>query len=133
MRFQKLYQDPPSAFAPRATMRRLLRDLVARHRLDWTRVKAMMVRLSLVGALLDRNAGQLSGGELQRFALIRALMLDPAVILADEPTSRLDPITQQETIDLLVEQTAAQGCALLLVTHDAAIARNVVGDRVIAL
>jgi peptide/nickel transport system ATP-binding protein len=133
VRFQKMYQDPPSAFAPRATMRRLLQDLVARHRLDWNRLETLMDRLRLPEGLLDRRASQLSGGELQRFALVRLLAIDPAVILADEPTSRLDPITQKETIDLLVEQTAARGCALLLITHDPAIARNVARDGVIAM
>lgn len=52
-------------------------------------------------------------------------LLSPAFIFADEPTSRLDPITQRETIDLLVEHAGERGCALLLVTHDADIAANV--------
>ena len=53
------------------------------------------------------------------------LLLKPALIFADEPTSRLDPITQQETLSLLLEAAADSGCAVLLVTHDAEIARAV--------
>lgn len=126
-RFQKLYQDPVAAFPPRLTIRLALEDLVARHRLAWERVESLMQRLRLANDLLDRRPDQVSGGELQRFSLVRVLLLDPVLIFADEPTSRLDPITQQETIDLLVETTAQQQCALLLVTHDQAIAANVAG------
>ncbi|MCP2848926.1 ABC transporter ATP-binding protein, partial [Salmonella enterica subsp. enterica serovar Typhimurium] len=66
-----------------------------------------------------------SGGELQRFALLRALLLRPAFLFADEPTSRLDPLTQRKTIDLIVEAAQESDCALMLVTHDADLAANV--------
>lgn len=131
--FQKLYQDPPAAFAPRQTIGQSLDDVVARHRLDVHEVERLMARLRLDPSLLVRRPDQVSGGELQRFALVRLLVLSPALIFADEPTSRLDPITQQETLDLLVEQAAEGGCALLLVTHDARIGANVAGDAVVAI
>ena len=124
-KFQKLYQDPVAAFAPRATLRRSLLDLVALHGLSWSDVEAWMERLRLRAALLDRRPDQVSSGELQRFALARVLLLQPVLLVADEPSSRLDPITQQETIDLLVENLAESGCSLVLITHDPAIARNV--------
>ncbi len=132
-RFQKLYQDPPAAFPPRVTLRQAIDDLVARHRLDTQDVTRLMARLKLDPTLLGRRPDQVSGGELQRFALLRILLLSPAFIFADEPTSRLDPITQQETIDLLVEHAAERECALLLVTHDARIGTNVAGDAVIRI
>jgi len=131
--FQKLYQDPPAAFAPRQTLGRSVDDVIARHRLDAREVERLMVRLRLDPALLERRPDQVSGGELQRFALVRLLVLSPALIFADEPTSRLDPITQQETIDLLVEHAAERECALLLVTHDARIGANVAGDAVLRI
>jgi peptide/nickel transport system ATP-binding protein len=131
IRFQKIYQDPPAAFAPRVTLRQSMADLVARHRLNPREVEHLMVRLRLDPRLLDRRPHQVSGGELQRFALVRILLLSPAFIFADEPTSRLDPITQQDTIDLLVTHAAERECALLLVTHDAGIGTNVAGDAVL--
>lgn len=131
IRFQKIYQDPPAAFAPMATLRQSMNDLVARHRLDPREVERLMAILRLDPRLRDRRPHQVSGGELQRFALVRILLLSPAFIFADEPTSRLDPITQQETIDLLVTHAAERACALLLVTHDAAIGANVAGDAVL--
>jgi len=133
IRFQKLYQDPPAAFAPHATLRQMLQDLIALHRLEGARVVAMMRRLRLSEALLDRRPRQISGGELQRFAMIRVLLLDPVLIFADEPTSRLDPITQQETINLLVDHAAEQNAALLFVTHDPAIAKNLAGTSLLTI
>lgn len=130
-KFQKLYQDPVAAFAPHVTIRQSLADVVALHRLEWSAVDDYMQRLRLADGLLDRRPDQVSGGELQRFALARVLLLKPDVIFADEPTSRLDPISQQDTIDVLVHETQLSGAALMLVTHDPAIAANV-GQQVLA-
>lgn len=131
-KYQKLYQDPIAAFAPRVTLRTSLRDLVSRHRLQWADVEKWMERTRLPAPLLDRLPDQVSSGELQRIALVRVLLLRPVLLVADEPTSRLDPLTQQETIDLLAGNLAESGCSLVLITHDPAIARNVT-SRVVAL
>ena len=82
----------------------------------------LMQELKLDASLLARLPSEVSGGELQRFALLRILLLKPDFLFADEPTSRLDPITQQRTMQLLCASTAAHQWALLLVTHDAALA-----------
>ncbi|MEM7025576.1 MAG: ATP-binding cassette domain-containing protein [Pseudomonadota bacterium] len=124
VRFQKIYQDPPAAFARQLTLRQAIDDLLRLHGLAWEMVRALMKRLKLAEVLLDRRPEAVSGGELQRFALLRVLLLDPVFIVADEPTSRLDPITQQETMDLLREMTEERETGLMLVTHDTAIARS---------
>ena len=121
VRYQKLYQDPPSAFPQKITLGQAISDLVRRHRLDISRVQPLMERLRLSPVLLTRLPTEVSGGELQRFALLRVLLLDPVFLFADEPTSRLDLITQQETIDLLTELARERNCAVLLVSHDAAL------------
>ena len=69
---------------------------------------------------------------MQRFSILRALLLDPVFIFADEPTSRLDPITQQEIVALLVGVARERDCALLLVSHDMALIDHAC-DRRIAL
>lgn len=127
--FQKIYQDPAAAFAPAVTLRQSLRDLVRLHGLDWQRLEALLARMRVSPALLERLPRQVSGGELQRIALARVLLLQPALIFADEPTSRLDPLTQQEVIALLVEEARQAGSAVLLVTHDADIVRCVADRR----
>jgi peptide/nickel transport system ATP-binding protein len=119
--YQKLYQDPPSAFPQKITLGEAIADLVRLHRLDGARVQPLMERLRLSQVLLTRLPTEVSGGELQRFALLRVLLLDPVFLFADEPTSRLDLITQQETIDLLTELARERNCAVLLVSHDAAL------------
>ena len=65
----------------------------------------------------DQLPNQLSGGERQRVAVARALMADPKVLLADEPTSSLDPELAAEVSELLATQTRARGLATVLVTH----------------
>ncbi|OOH89849.1 ABC transporter ATP-binding protein [Pasteurellaceae bacterium 15-036681] len=114
----KLYQDPPEAFAPNATLQTLLDDVINYHKLDRSQIPSLLKQLALSPEILQRTAENVSGGELQRVAILRALLLEPVLLFADEVTSRLDPITQQETIKLLVEQCRARNCGLILVSHD---------------
>lgn len=128
--FQKLYQDPVAAFAPTITLGRCLADLIKLHRLDASRIDGLLQRLRLDRGLLDRLPGNVSGGELQRFSLLRVLLLDPVFIFADEPSSRLDLITQQEMIELLVETARERRTAVLLVSHDEALIEAVADQRI---
>ncbi len=74
---------------------------------------------------------ELSGGELQRVAVARALVHKPALVLADEPTGNLDPDTAQTVLDLLAREIHVRGAGGVLVTHSAAAARS--ADRVLVL
>lgn len=132
VRFQKLYQDPPSAFPGSVTLGRALADLVARHGLDRRRIGALLDRLRLSPRLLQRRPDEVSGGELQRLALLRVLLLDPVFLFADEPTSRLDLITQAEVTRLMVQVARDTGMGLLIVSHDADLLAKV-ADQVIRL
>jgi peptide/nickel transport system ATP-binding protein len=132
LRYQKLYQDPAAAFAPGQTLRGALADVVRLHRRAWADAAHLMERLRLAEDLLDRRPEQISGGELQRFALARTLLVDPVFLFADEPTSRLDPITQKDVMLLLAEIVRERGMSMLLVTHDPALAARAAA-RAVAL
>jgi ABC-type lipoprotein export system ATPase subunit len=71
-----------------------------------------------IGDLLDRYPDKLSVGQRQRVAIARALSHNPLVVLADEPTSSVDPQTGARVMDLLMEQVEHMGCGLVLVSHD---------------
>src|SRR5690606_35971062 len=72
---------------------------------------------------LHKMPHELSGGEQQRIVIARALLNDPEIILADEPTGNLDPSTSEEIV-LLLRDIAASGTAVLMATHDYQIIRN---------
>lgn len=129
--FQKLYQDPVAAFPRKRILGQALDDVARLHGVADDR-GAMMERLNLEPALLSRRPEAVSGGELQRIALLRLLLLKPKFIFADEPTSRLDPITQAQVIRLVAETAERDGCAIMLVSHDAALIRNT-ADGVLSL
>ncbi len=131
-RFQKLYQDPIAAFAPHASLRTALDDVIRRHRLSWTKADSLLDRMRVSPDLTQRRPGEVSGGELQRIALARALLVDPVFLFADEATSRLDPITQQEVMELVRGLVTERDLAVLLVTHDHALAAGM-ASRIVAL
>jgi cell division transport system ATP-binding protein len=89
--------------------------------------------LGLVGLQEHANhrPGQLSGGEQQRTAIARALVHDPAILIADEPTGNLDPVTSWEIVQLLI-QINALGTTVLMATHNQEIV-NAMRRRVVAL
>lgn len=130
--WQKLYQDPTAAVSSAVSLRTLLNDMVSLHNIDRSRIAPLMQQLGLSDDLLNRNSEGVSGGELQRFCMLRALLLDPVFLFADEPTSRLDPITQREVSQLLVDVAKQNGCAVMLVSHDPAMIHKRC-DRVISL
>lgn len=104
--------------------------LLLLQRPDPGRVVEMLEAVGLQG-LGGRLPAQLSGGQLQRVAMARALVHRPRLILADEPTGNLDPRTAAQVMDVLVAQVRQHGSSMVLVTHSEAAAAR--ADRVLQL
>ena len=97
---------------------------------DDTRVQTLLTAVGLAG-LGQRLPQQLSGGQLQRVSIARALVHRPTLLLADEPTGNLDPTTAERVMDALIAQTREHHAAMVLVTHSPTAAAR--ADRVLRL
>jgi putative ABC transport system ATP-binding protein len=98
------------------------------HREAITRARKLLPALGLEG-LGHRRPGELSGGQAQRVGIARALILEPAVVFADEPTGSLDTETGKEVMSLLVSTVRDRQAALIVVTHDVRVAKRC--DRIV--
>lgn len=109
-----IFQDPFSSFQPTYTIFEQIKDVVNRDFKD--EVDNILSKLSLEESLLHKKPYELSGGQLQRCSILRAILLKPDLLLIDEPTSALDNIIAYDTMKLIVNLLS--DCGILLVTHD---------------
>ncbi|WP_436930849.1 ABC transporter ATP-binding protein [Halosimplex halobium] len=133
-RAQVVFQDPNSAFDPRLTVGESVAEPLAIHGLrDAERRREIVVdtleRVGLSAADADRYPHEFSGGQKQRIALARALVLDPDLLVVDEPVSALDVSVQAEILSLLDDLQADLGLAMVLISHDLGVVRQIC-DRV---
>lgn len=121
---QMIFQNPEASLDPSMTIRESLLEAIAIHRLCAGREEAMeriCATLGKVGVpenLLSRYPHQISGGEGQRLVICRALLLEPEVLLLDEPTSMLDVSVQAHIMHILRDLQQEMGLTYLYITHD---------------
>ena len=127
-----VFQEPITALNPAMSIGDQLAEAVLVHGLATVgeakdRAVAMLERVGITGGVngARRYPHELSGGMRQRLLLAMPLMLDPLLLIADEPTTALDPIRQAQMLDLLDELRAVSGTALLLISHDL----EIIGER----
>ena len=131
-RMALVFQDPLSSFNPRQTIGTALAtplEVAGRGGEAAGRVVQALARVRLPSEARDRYPHELSGGQLQRAALARALMLEPAFLVADEAVSKLDVSVRSQVLNLFRDVQAATGVSVLFITHDLHVARFVC-DRV---
>ncbi|MBD3831573.1 MAG: ATP-binding cassette domain-containing protein [Arcobacter sp.] len=109
-----IFQDPFNSFHPTYSILEQIKDVV---RKDFEEeMNELLPKLSLEKEILEKKTYQLSGGQLQRCSILRALLMKPDLLLVDEPTSALDNIIAYDVMKLLI--TLLDKCAILLITHD---------------
>lgn len=136
-RMQMIMQDPVSSLNPR----RKVRDLVAEGLKIWGFDGADMdaaIRETLVAvgldpeAVWDRRPHELSGGQCQRVCIARALMMNPDVLICDEPVSALDVSVQAQILNLLEQTKEKYHLSMVFIAHDVSVVKNI-SDRVMVL
>jgi peptide/nickel transport system ATP-binding protein len=120
---QMVFQDPYGSLHPRQTVDRILAEPLAIHGIDGaeTRIRRALDEVGLGTGFRFRYPHQLSGGQRQRIAVARALILEPQILLLDEPTSSLDASVQAEVLNLLEELRRRRGLTFIMVSHDLAV------------
>ncbi|MDW8845823.1 ATP-binding cassette domain-containing protein [Erwinia sp. MMLR14_017] len=117
---QMVFQDPYASLHPRHRLRRTLAEPLKLLKVADIndRIDQGFRHVGLEPALADRYPHQLSGGQRQRVAIVRALLLQPKILLLDEPTSALDMSVQAEILNLLNSLKAQDNLTMVLVSHD---------------
>jgi peptide/nickel transport system ATP-binding protein len=114
-----VFQDPSSSLNPRMTVREILEEPLRVHGVKNREEKVLsaLKEAGLGEEFLERGPLQLSGGQKQRVAIARAMLLEPKLLVADEPTASLDASLRRDILDLFLKMKA-KGVSVLLITHD---------------
>jgi len=120
-----IFQDPYSSFHPSYTIRNQIEDVASPEGMG-----AIADEMGIAESYLEKLPHELSGGQLQRCSILRALLMKPDLILCDEPTSALDNVIQLDVMKLMLKYLKQVG--ILLITHDMDLARWA-SDRIIKI
>nr|WP_314267825.1 murein tripeptide/oligopeptide ABC transporter ATP binding protein OppF [uncultured Moellerella sp.] len=135
---QMIFQDPLASLNPRMTIGDIiaepLRTYHPKMKSDEVveKVKKIMMKVGLLPNLVNRYPHEFSGGQCQRIGIARALILEPKLIICDEPVSALDVSIQAQVVNLLQELQREMGLSLIFIAHDLAVVKHI-SDRVLVM
>ncbi|MBV8919126.1 ABC transporter ATP-binding protein [Bradyrhizobium sp.] len=135
MRLHMIFQDPVSSLNPRRKVRDIVAEPMAIAGVVTAPERVRRVRIALAAVsldpdrVMDRRPHEFSGGQCQRIAIARALIMEPQLVICDEPVSALDVSVRAQILNLLEDMKARYCLALLFISHDLAVVKNI-SDRV---
>ncbi|MEM9248408.1 MAG: oligopeptide/dipeptide ABC transporter ATP-binding protein [Pseudomonadota bacterium] len=135
---QMVFQDPLAALNPRMTVGDIIAEPLITHVRGLSkavvrdRVEAGMERVGLLANQLNRYPHEFSGGQCQRIGIARALILEPKLLICDEPVSALDVSVQAQVVNLLARLQDEMGLSMIFIAHDLSVVKHV-SDRILVL
>lgn len=135
---QVVFQDPLAALNPRMSVGEIIAEPLGVHfpampkAERQEKVRAMMKLVGLLPNQINRYPHEFSGGQCQRIGIARALILDPKIVICDEPVSALDVSIQAQIVNLLIRLKRELGLSLIFIAHDLAVVRHI-SDRVMVM
>ncbi|WP_261817021.1 murein tripeptide/oligopeptide ABC transporter ATP binding protein OppF [Vibrio gallicus] len=135
---QMIFQDPLASLNPRMTVGDIIAEPLQTFYPGLSkdqvkeRVKAMMDKVGLLPNVINRYPHEFSGGQCQRIGIARALILEPKMIICDEPVSALDVSIQAQVVNLLKELQTELGLSLVFIAHDLSVVKHI-SDRVLVM
>ena len=135
---QMVFQDPIASLSPRRTVEQIIAEPLMVHNPDLSRderaarVRETMDAIGLLPDMRNRYPHEFSGGQAQRIGIARALIVEPKLLVADEPVSALDVSIQAQVLNLLSEIKSQRSLSLLFISHDLSVVQHV-SDQLLVL